>query len=129
MTHNKIRICAEEILFNATSTGEVRLGILSCAAYNGLANHVNTNFVVLGTNWNGVALANLTMHLFYRLWHWSWATSIPAKIRLMISMEHLALVAEEEDVAVDTTADGEHVAVDTAADGDVPPANATLTTD
>ena len=47
----------------------------------------------------------------------------------LISMEFLALVAEEEDVAEDTTADGEHVAVDTAADGDVPPANATLTTD
>ena len=69
MTHNKIRNALKRSLFNATSTGEVRLGILSCAAYNGLANHVNPNFVILGTNWNGVAQANLAMHLLYRFWH------------------------------------------------------------
>ena len=46
-----------------------------------------------------------------------------------ISMEFLALEAEEEDVAVDTTAGGEHVAVDKAADGDVPSATANPPTD
>ena len=74
--------------------------------------------MVLGTNWNGVAQANLAMHLLYRLWHWNWATLIPAKMRLMTSTEPLAPVVEEEDVAVDTTAD----------EG-VPYAHATLTTD